>query len=278
MRLIPAHAGKTWFSAHPGTGFQAHPRSRGENASDSSRTEARSGSSPLTRGKLYHPQVDCCRSGLIPAHAGKTTGNLGADPEVRAHPRSRGENRAGSRNPVTETGSSPLTRGKPGMVTVRRARLGLIPAHAGKTPPMGCTSLFDSAHPRSRGENGSCFFPALIRAGSSPLTRGKLGLEPGGGGFAGLIPAHAGKTTLPAAYNLPSRAHPRSRGENLVAGRWLLLRWGSSPLTRGKRRRQGAGPGRGRLIPAHAGKTRPSPATVKGRSAHPRSRGENFTK
>ena len=72
--------------------------------------------------------------------------------------------------------------------------------------------------------------------GSSPLTRGKrleaavvlLVLR--------LIPAHAGKTSRRADRAGQSRAHPRSRGENLfgVIGRGERI--GSSPLTRGKRR------------------------------------------
>ena len=50
---------------------------------------------------------------------------------------------------------------------------------------------------------------------------------------------------------------------------------GSSPLTRGKRGRVDSCLDRCRLIPAHAGKTRPwGHARVAGR-AHPRSRGEN---
>ena len=50
---------------------------------------------------------------------------------------------------------------------------------------------------------------------------------------------------------------------------------GSSPLTRGKRwplERRGCGVG---LIPAHAGKTRPTRASRLKPEAHPRSRGEN---
>ena len=53
---------------------------------------------------------------------------------------------------------------------------------------------------------------------------------------------------------------------------------GSSPLTRGKRldRRQRAL--RGRLIPAHAGKTVPSCHRRRSARAHPRSRGENTSR
>ena len=91
----------------------------------------------------------------------------------------------------------------------------------------------------------------------------------------GLIPAHAGKTLLWDGIQAYWGAHPRSRGENV--DRMLRDAWelGSSPLTRGKRRRSAWLGAPARLIPAHAGKTAsvtPEPGTPR---AHPRSRGEN---
>ena len=50
---------------------------------------------------------------------------------------------------------------------------------------------------------------------------------------------------------------------------------GSSPLTRGKRCRYYFDTPRGRLIPAHAGKTDREESDAAGTRAHPRSRGEN---
>ena len=50
---------------------------------------------------------------------------------------------------------------------------------------------------------------------------------------------------------------------------------GSSPLTRGKRRAARGRLGCSRLIPAHAGKTRPTHHRLATPRAHPRSRGEN---
>ena len=70
-------------------------------------------------------------------------------------------------------------------------------------------------------------------------------------------------------------AHPRSRGEN---PRMASLRFrldGSSPLTRGKPPLLRPGGHHRRLIPAHAGKTRPLPRSFVLLTAHPRSRGEN---
>ena len=110
---------------------------------------------------------------------------------------------------------------------------------------------------------------------SSPLTRGKLAARQRRVPQAGFIPAHAGKTRWLRARSPPKRAHSRSRGENVDWFRSYLLPVGSSPLTRGKRRRFREWPGRTRLIPAHAGKTRQCPPWFPDRTAHPRSRGEN---
>ena len=119
-------------------------------------------------------------------------------------------------------------------------------------------------------------FPARPRArGSSPLTRGKRPLLFGAWGLAGLIPAHAGKTSRRLSLCQLEAAHPRSRGENglccSVRGAWQ----GSSPLTRGKRTYSTVSPSLLGLIPAHAGKTLRAYREPRGYRAHPRSRGEN---
>ena len=173
------------------------------------------GSSPLTRGK---PPSRCprrSRSRLIPAHAGKTGARRASPRRTRAHPRSRGENGYSWSTSSTSSGSSPLTRGK----LARRSSGGdsprLIPAHAGKTQTVKTSFVEVAAHPRSRGENSCQRRNNLIFSGSSPLTRGKprLFLQVSLGG--GLIPAHAGKTVTPAGEDIVTRAHPRSRGENI---------------------------------------------------------------
>ena len=53
LRLIPAHAGKTWCGRVEPVRVAAHPRSRGENGWVDLERIADSGSSPLTRGKLW---------------------------------------------------------------------------------------------------------------------------------------------------------------------------------------------------------------------------------
>ena len=73
-RLIPAHAGKTVLAAARPVEYKAHPRSRGENVTTVTKARAIEGSSPLTRGKRESRAKTPQSGGLIPAHAGKTSG------------------------------------------------------------------------------------------------------------------------------------------------------------------------------------------------------------
>ena len=90
---------------------------------------------------------------LIPAHAGKTRNTRILGNKLGAHPRSRGENQWRTPAYGRRDGSSPLTRGKRAEVGGDADQVGLIPAHAGKTPPANTPRPASWAHPRSRGEN-----------------------------------------------------------------------------------------------------------------------------
>ena len=131
------------------------------------------------------------------------------------------------------------------------------------------------AHPRSRGENLIVAVASRDAPGSSPLTRGKPGRGLGSAACAGLIPAHAGKTSTTQASTSTARAHPRSRGENYLLVLGSCGGAGSSPLTRGKLSGIKINGVSLRLIPAHAGKTSGGVAAPGRVTAHPRSRGEN---
>ena len=253
--LIPAHAGKTPRAVTRLRALSAHPRSRGENQQPFDLGAESRGSSPLTRGKPRSTIWATIASGLIPAHAGKTRGCYPVASAPAAHPRSRGENVFIIVVVATLTGSSPLTRGKP-LGDVAPGLAGrLIPAHAGKTDPTACIRRTLGAHPRSRGENYTDTMSPASAAGSSPLTRGKLGDPAGPSRRRGLIPAHAGKTETRGCTHHVQAAHPRSRGENTAIARTVTDTMGSSPLTRGKLADRRITRGEGRLIPAHAGKT-----------------------
>ena len=172
-------------------------------------------------------------------------------------------------------GSSPLTRGKLADAMDQTRGEGLIPAHAGKTRGSSKPSRRWPAHPRSRGENQHVTNDRKVRAGSSPLTRGKLHAHIASQGQNGLIPAHAGKTAVAAGRAAAAEAHPRSRGENELNELIGNSDQGSSPLTRGKRSARAYQRACCGLIPAHAGKTSQFLADCPCGRAHPRSRGEN---
>ena len=232
--LIPAHAGKTRGGRADPRDRRAHPRSRGENGHLASGRVAGQGSSPLTRGKHLSSPSLLPPGRLIPAHAGKTSGERPRMGGVSAHPRSRGENGQKVHSGRPAGGSSPLTRGKLVDRFASEAAGGLIPAHAGKTRTSGGGPPDARAHPRSRGENFKARSGAGGKGGSSPLTRGKQESQSPRSGDAGLIPAHAGKTPPDRRGPLASQAHPRSRGENQLLVARALAGAGSSPLTRGK--------------------------------------------
>ena len=194
-------------------------------------------------------------AGLIPAHAGKTSWSGVLFYGVGAHPRSRGENRSTRGTSRNDTGSSPLTRGKPIACAVVALTAGLIPAHAGKTHARCIRPRSNRAHPRSRGENVIAVDLNTMREGSSPLTRGKPDSAPHPLTNGWLIPAHAGKTVARREQEYRPVAHPRSRGENTSQSYGASPAPGSSPLTRGKLTAFNRLVNCDGLIPAHAGKT-----------------------
>ena len=236
----------------------------------------RAGSSPLTRGKPRRARPRGQHKRLIPAHAGKTPFCDAHVIAPAAHPRSRGENSNRDIRVQHVEGSSPLTREKPASSATSKRSARLIPAHAGKTRDPTCGRGIDPAHPRSRGENRRPFKTCTSRAGSSPLTRGKLAGDRRERLVRRLIPAHAGKTSLFLPFFGEVVAHPRSRGENRRRRGRNSKAGGSSPLTRGKRGPEFLGYREDGLIPAHAGKTTRTHPRARRPTAHPRSRGENL--
>ena len=112
VRLIPALAGKTRSKSARIPCSWAHPRAGGENWSAPRLAVGQSGSSPRWRGKQRDQGPAECRSGLIPALAGKTSPSTCASLPQRAHPRAGGENISAALHPGRYRGSSPRWRGK----------------------------------------------------------------------------------------------------------------------------------------------------------------------
>ena len=171
------------------------------------------------------------------------------------HPRIRGEHKHGPYRGTYSTGSSPHTRGAPGVGVAQFA-----------------VSL---DHPRIRGEHLVRSIDVSCAKGSSPHTRGappRFGVL---GEAARIIPAYAGSTRRSSPRGVPRRDHPRIRGEHPTPRSATKPDSGSSPHTRGAphaRRRHA--PAR-RIIPAYAGSTMVRDSMRRLRSDHPRIRGEH---
>ena len=173
-----------------------------------------SGSSPHTRGARLHGEDEGVPRGIIPAYAGSTGFRHAQGADRRDHPRIRGEHQKTSYRVWLSCGSSPHTRGAPGLLALWRGKVRIIPAYAGSTSdrPLERNRLQD--HPRIRGEHNISLDGSEGETGSSPHTRGARRIMPASRAPRGIIPAYAGSTS-PRLWSLLSGTdHPRIRGEH----------------------------------------------------------------
>ena len=233
--IIPAYAGSTPSPEGSIRRRTDHPRIRGEHLTTATAAEKTSGSSPHTRGARGELEDLGAAVRIIPAYAGSTARIGGRSWRSPDHPRIRGEHNLGEECSREGTGSSPHTRGAPGVDDVGLQGRGIIPAYAGSTSRRRPPGRPPADHPRIRGEHGSSPAREGCHQGSSPHTRGAL---PGGrarGGRPGIIPAYAGSTAAPRPRSGRRRDHPRIRGEHAGAIGFGATAAGSSPHTRGAR-------------------------------------------
>ena len=195
-RIIPAYAGSTGGHQARFPARWDHPRIRGEHSSNNGIFPILSGSSPHTRGALSPDPATRRRRRIIPAYAGSTPRRTATACRRPDHPRIRGEHATRGAWPVGADGSSPHTRGAPGVRGQRGDGDGIIPAYAGSTSPTG-------------------------------------GIRVGGGGGGGIIPAYAGSTPCGTRILTVDRDHPRIRGEHGSRDTREDSESGSSPHTRG---------------------------------------------
>ena len=157
------------------------------------------------------------------------------------------------------SGSSPLARGLRNRGQFSSSAPRIIPARAGFTNRVGCTSAPTGDHPRSRGVYRTAKVKTPWSGGSSPLARGLLAdmlLLPH---VSRIIPARAGFTFSGTMSLGESTDHPRSRGVYISTTIPRDLYDGSSPLARGLLGRGSARIIAGRIIPARAGFTLADP-------------------
>ena len=257
LRIIPAHAGQTRFSPRAAGHTSDHPRACGANGVDALWDKLKDGSSPRMRGKPVRCVVDIVVLRIIPAHAGQTPCDERERRSRTDHPRACGANSLTHHFFFYATGSSPRMRGKHVRDRHRPPGPRIIPAHAGQTQPIPWPRPPPSDHPRACGANSPVRSVVCATVGSSPRMRGKRSGNRPTIHLLRIIPAHAGQTWQLRQGTRRQPDHPRACGAN---GRVPEIAWtddGSSPRMRGK---HGFGEGvehAVRIIPAHAGQTRP---------------------
>ena len=152
-------------------------------------------------------------------------------------------------------GSPPRMRGKPIRDDKGEDRIGITPAHAGKTFCAFWSRRPERDHPRACGENAISAAINGTTLGSPPRMRGKPSIKAIDPMISGITPAHAGKTYHARCTISGSRDHPRACGENTQKGRRFLYELGSPPRMRGKPEPERNADGSTGITPAHAGKT-----------------------
>ena len=193
-RITPACAGKTISTACGEIILRDHPRMRGEDGGHAGHGRGILGSPPHARGRQTGEVTIEPRTGITPACAGKTSHEFGSRRPWRDHPRMRGEDGTGHRDPVHPGGSPPHARGRQCRPCRPRRWRRITPACAGKTQRLLPNSSHQADHPRMRGEDEPNYSGIRCAAGSPPHARGRRRDPRRDRCPGGITPACAGKT------------------------------------------------------------------------------------
>ena len=166
------------------------------------------------RGKLCVAGVVAIMLRIIPAHAGQTVCGSSWFALRSDHPRACGANMLTWIQALCDNGSSPRMRGKRSSRGAAGSSSGIIPAHAGQTPPYQKAHIILSDHPRACGANEVTSSSIMRSRGSSPRMRGKRSPLVCTCKRMRIIPAHAGQTIPGTAYRSRTTDHPRACGAN----------------------------------------------------------------
>ena len=146
-------------------------------------------------------------------------------------------------------------RGKDARAVKDARRVGITPAHAGKSYDSVHSPRNGRDHPRPCGEKASGGYPNTGELGSPPPMRGKVPAARLRRSIAGITPAHAGKSYPATVCRCPLEDHPRPCGEKKSTLFRCFLTPGSPPPMRGKGILELTGTASIRITPAHAGKS-----------------------
>ena len=164
-------------------------------------------------------------------------------------------------------------RGSPFASAYSRKVCGIIPAHAGLTSSPCARNSPRRDHPRACGAHSKIQSETYWQTGSSPRMRGSRLQLPGRHRRLGIIPAHAGLTSLWQDHRCLQGDHPRACGAHCTTILNSLCQQGSSPRMRGSPCSPTALSPSMRIIPAHAGLTQHSRRMSDSCRDHPRACG-----
>ena len=171
LRITPARAGTTRYWQGSADRHEDHPRSRGNNPGCPGVPLTPSGSPPLAREQRCTGRSMHRADRITPARAGTTPLNGSQCRQRRDHPRSRGNNENTRFTALEARGSPPLAREQQDELDEEIKAIGITPARAGTTVPVGFTTWPMQDHPRSRGNNRHVFILPRSQSGSPPLAR-----------------------------------------------------------------------------------------------------------
>ena len=168
-------------------------------------------------------------------------------------------------------------RGTPRRTACRSRPTRIIPAHAGNSLELWVTHYRKPDHPRACGELFQRTAPDDFDLGSSPRMRGTPRQRSRRPPRRRIIPAHAGNSTTHRVDHRLATDHPRACGELPAIATERATEFGSSPRMRGTHGAVVLHRKIGRIIPAHAGNSRPGDTLLRVSPDHPRACGELCT-
>ena len=193
---------------------------------------------------------------------------------MSVHPRVRGERIQYANVDQRERGSSPRSRGTVINRLAGFCCLRFIPAFAGNGLFAFLGSGPCTVHPRVRGERAINIIFDGPPSGSSPRSRGTVGLATATGRADRFIPAFAGNGNAGTWIFVRHSVHPRVRGERITCVPSAPRLAGSSPRSRGTVASGKRYCSRLRFIPAFAGNGLHEAPICLALAVHPRVRGE----
>ena len=152
LRITPAHAGRSILDFAEGVLSEDHPRACGEKNDCCQPQFDLQGSPPRMRGEDNFRWCGSSGQGITPAHAGRSELQSIIDQLFGDHPRACGEKAKVRPGQGCLPGSPPRMRGEVVRKVVLSMKIGITPAHAGRSlfPSYTCRAKRD--HPRACGE------------------------------------------------------------------------------------------------------------------------------